>query len=119
MQTFVSQQKGGFYGTEGNRGDDRLFRLHREPGAEQPAEVRFLRHREGDLGRRAEAALPEKPGRGQPQDRPLAGGRGGQKLAHRHCDGPGLESLEDEFYARIEESVRATVLREGHQLGRP
>ena len=29
----------------------------------------------------------------------------------------GLESLEDEFYARIEESVRATVLREGHQLG--
>ena len=28
----------------------------------------------------------------------------------------GLESLEDEFYARIEESVRSTVLREGHQL---
>lgn len=29
----------------------------------------------------------------------------------------GLESLEDEFYARIEESVRSTVLREGHRLG--
>ena len=48
------------------------------------------------------------------------------KSAHSSGHGPyrigivmarGLESLEDEFYQRIEEGIRSTVLKAGHQLG--